>query len=497
VTISGTGAAANLGTICTATTDESGAYSCAAVGVFPQSLPIKLETSLGGAPIGVLASTTCSVTQGLSSNNQCTRDLLVSPTTMMFSGTVTDLSGRRLNDATFEVLSPVTKSVQTDANGAYSLRLALPSTLRNGTLRYRAVYQGLVTTGELPFTNLLVEQSNNLGQLSAVIQLMGRQSRRIYQNDFDTWLGSEWSSDAAIGTPGGSGIMLGNFGNQSVTLSLAGLPAHTLITGTVDLYLLGGWDGNAAGLGPDIWELRADGGPPLVRSSFTSAPTYLLQHIPFTATHTGATLTLRFTGEGLQAPGGESWGIDNIQVYADIPPETIVADFSATPIDGAGPLQVAFTDRSTVQVGVITSRQWDFGDGTTSTESAPVHTYASGGVYTPTLTVHTAGSSTSVSKPAMLWASPFTPISLSSQPLNAQPGYLALVDQGPQQGKLLAWQEMQGSSSAIMAALMGLDGRLFGGKFSVSLGSDPDNQRRQAVAFIFDNIRRYLAVLFT
>jgi serine protease len=53
-------------------------------------------------------------------------------------------------------------------------------------------------------------------------------------------------------------------------------------------------------------------------------------------------------------------------------PSVPVADFTAKPRSGNGPLVVQFTDTST---GHISSRLWDFGDGTTSTEQNPSHTY--------------------------------------------------------------------------------------------------------------------------
>lgn len=58
-------------------------------------------------------------------------------------------------------------------------------------------------------------------------------------------------------------------------------------------------------------------------------------------------------------------------------------DFSASPTSGNAPLKVAFTDNS---IGSPTSWNWDFGDGTNSTEENPVHTYNSSGQYTITLT---------------------------------------------------------------------------------------------------------------
>ncbi|MGE4603218.1 MAG: HYR domain-containing protein [Planctomycetota bacterium] len=59
------------------------------------------------------------------------------------------------------------------------------------------------------------------------------------------------------------------------------------------------------------------------------------------------------------------------------------ASFTATPTSGTFDLPVAFTDTS---VGDIDTRLWDFGDGNTSTEQDPTHTYTAAGEYTVTLT---------------------------------------------------------------------------------------------------------------
>jgi PKD repeat protein len=60
-----------------------------------------------------------------------------------------------------------------------------------------------------------------------------------------------------------------------------------------------------------------------------------------------------------------------------------VADFSYTAAD----LTVTFTDRSIDADGSVLTWAWDFGDGTTSTESSPQHTFATEGTYTVVLTV--------------------------------------------------------------------------------------------------------------
>ena len=64
-----------------------------------------------------------------------------------------------------------------------------------------------------------------------------------------------------------------------------------------------------------------------------------------------------------------------------------VAAFSTSQTSGNKPLKVSFTDKST---GVPTSWKWTFGDGTTSTQKSPVHTYSKAGKYTVSLTVKNA-----------------------------------------------------------------------------------------------------------
>lgn len=76
-------------------------------------------------------------------------------------------------------------------------------------------------------------------------------------------------------------------------------------------------------------------------------------------------------------------------ITADTAPK---AKFSATPRSGDFPLTVNFTNDST---GVITSWLWNFGDGTTSTEPNPAHTYESPRTYKARLTVYGPGGSSS------------------------------------------------------------------------------------------------------
>ena len=70
----------------------------------------------------------------------------------------------------------------------------------------------------------------------------------VYDNDFQTAFGSEWSSTAGpptiIGAPAAPPRQfLGEFTNGTLSLTLPSLPAHTIATVEFDLFVLRSWDG--------------------------------------------------------------------------------------------------------------------------------------------------------------------------------------------------------------------------------------------------------------
>jgi len=73
-----------------------------------------------------------------------------------------------------------------------------------------------------------------------------------------------------------------------------------------------------------------------------------------------------------------------------------VADFTANVTAGLVPLTVRFTDIST---GNPTVWLWSFGDGNTSTDQSPIHTYTAPGNYTVGLTVGNGTDSAALSRP--------------------------------------------------------------------------------------------------
>lgn len=88
-----------------------------------------------------------------------------------------------------------------------------------------------------------------------------------------------------------------------------------------------------------------------------------------------------------------------VVVESSVPP---TAAFSATPLSGTAPLEVAFTDQSTAGTSVITGWSWTFGDGQGSTAQHPTHEYTAEGTYTVSLTVFSAAGSHTLTKNSLI-----------------------------------------------------------------------------------------------
>lgn len=82
--------------------------------------------------------------------------------------------------------------------------------------------------------------------------------------------------------------------------------------------------------------------------------------------------------------------------YITVTYPALQANFTASPQSGTGPLNVQFTDHST---GTVVSRLWQFGDGGTSTQLSPAHSYNAVGFYTVTLTITDAYRSNKLTRP--------------------------------------------------------------------------------------------------
>jgi PKD repeat protein len=116
--------------------------------------------------------------------------------------------------------------------------------------------------------------------------------------------------------------------------------------------------------------------------------------------HTFAGVGLYEVRHAATNAAGTSWSnvTDYINVTSELPPAP-VANFTANVTSGTAPLTVQFNDTST---GTPTSWSWTFGDGGTSAEQNPVHTYTTAGTYTVNLTAANAGGSDREEKAAYI-----------------------------------------------------------------------------------------------
>ncbi len=120
-----------------------------------------------------------------------------------------------------------------------------------------------------------------------------------------------------------------------------------------------------------------------------------------------ANITCRLALPASAAPGAWDVAVTNpdggratLAGGFEVTPPPPTAAFTATPVSGTAPLAVQFTDAS-IGEG-ITSRSWTFGDGGTSNETNPVHTYAAAGTYTVALEVSNPGGSDAEVKPGFI-----------------------------------------------------------------------------------------------
>jgi hypothetical protein len=170
-----------------------------------------------------------------------------------------------------------------------------------------------------------------------------------YSADFEAGAGPEWTNRTTDVSPSGHKL-LGQFSDQTVGLSLTGLPEQRALRVSFDLFVIQSWDGNDTASGPDVWDLRVAGGPVLAHTTFSnvdspqSYPGFLtggehpartgasengtlgysfgsdsVYHLTFTFPHTERSLLLNFSALGLDPLDSASWGLAIMSVA---PPRT-------------------------------------------------------------------------------------------------------------------------------------------------------------------------------
>jgi len=126
--------------------------------------------------------------------------------------------------------------------------------------------------------------------------------------------------------------------------------------------------------------------------------------------------------------------------------EPLAAEFTGTARTGPAPLAVSFTDAST---GSPASWLWDFGDGTSSTERNPSHTYVEAGTYTVSLTVTDAnGESSTWTEPNYVTALPLTADFTASPSFGSAPLVVTFTDRSIGTPTTWFWDFGDGTTSA-------------------------------------------------
>lgn len=198
----------------------------------------------------------------------------------------------------------------------------------------------------------------------------------VYSNDFQGGVTTDWISSGnpiqiqSTPLPGdGSRKFLGQFGNDTVSLTLGTLPPHTWRTVTFDLYVIRTWDGansSNSQIGPDVFDLSLGSGENLIHTTFSNItwvggdPLYdqnypngypgatnpprtgasemhtlgyiwatnigidSVYHLSFSGPHSASSVVFNFTGSGLQVLDDESWGLDNVRVEVVPVPGTLL-----------------------------------------------------------------------------------------------------------------------------------------------------------------------------
>lgn len=147
-----------------------------------------------------------------------------------------------------------------------------------------------------------------------------------------------------------------------------------------------------------------DFGVPLITSDISTEtePTYTY---PDTGTYT--VMLIAFPGEDCS---------DTDYATVNIYPQ-LLADFSGG--EDCALQEISFTDLSTTDHGFLTDWNWDFGDGATSIDQNPSHTYADGGTYTVTLDVkNDLGCITSMSQSVLIYPLPEIAFDIENDCLN-------------------------------------------------------------------------------
>lgn len=127
--------------------------------------------------------------------------------------------------------------------------------------------------------------------------------------------------------------------------------------------------------------------------------------------------------------------------HSDNPPEILKADFNARNRHGLAPLEVVFDSED---VGEITNRSWDFGDGQTDSRQGVIsHTYFASGTYTVSYTVNGPLGADTVTKSDYIhvgWTEPVLQAEFSAATLQEGAAPLEVAFENRSSGDVVDWE---------------------------------------------------------
>ncbi|MCP3915545.1 MAG: PKD domain-containing protein [bacterium] len=285
--------------------------------------------------------------------------------------------------------------------------------LGNGTYRYDYAVQNL--TSERSVGSFRVDSTSSMGTVTDE-QYFGIDHHSGSPYSDAAWSESQnassitWATQTFSQNENANAIRWGNLHAFSFVSSAPPQQNGTVTVGIFE-------PGSPTDLTISAWVPEANGSPPT--ADFTGSPTSgnaplsvnfsdsssgqvsgwawdfgdggssTSQNPSHTYTSSG-TYTVSMTASG---PGGADTRTRNNYITVNATPPT--AEFFGNPTNGNIPLNVSFTNQAS---GEVNSYSWSFGDGSTSSQANPSHTYTNAGTYNVSLTVSGPGGSDSETK---------------------------------------------------------------------------------------------------
>ncbi|MFH2095559.1 MAG: PKD domain-containing protein [Bacteroidota bacterium] len=296
------------------------------------------------------------------------------PTTLMYGGTVdfTDLSGPTGTITSWSWSFPGANTTTSSAQNPTGIQYDTPG-----------VYDVSLTVGDGTGTDIETKTGYITVTSTPTYCTAGASSIYEYINSF------------VFNTISNTGTGLGTGGYQDYTSISTDITQGNAYTATITLgspytqdrgriWIDWNQDGDFIDAGEQVFESVVGNGP------YTGSV-----NVPAGATPGNTRMRVRIWDTSAEAAGvnGGPCGIEN---WGEVEDYTVNIISSATPPDAAftpsttsicAGGSISFTDNST---GSPTSWAWDFGDGNTSTQQNPTHTFAANGTYTVMLTATNA-----------------------------------------------------------------------------------------------------------